>query len=162
MAGLVLVAPALPTNDPKNSWSTGGGLGRKLRFAAVRWILQVHHLRRPCAQLWPQLHPSSLCRVHLQSSSTQVLVIEWRNRSAKVEGMRNHMGHKVLPCTAWSTLRYCCTMQMDGPGLHYIRASYRKQAAQVAAGSSRMLRSRLPAEAQAGPILTPTLAALLA
>ena len=41
VAGLVLVAPALPTNDPKNSWSTGGGLGRKLRFAAVRAILQV-------------------------------------------------------------------------------------------------------------------------
>ena len=42
VAGLALVAPALPTNDPKNSWSTGGGLGRKLRFAAVRAILQVH------------------------------------------------------------------------------------------------------------------------
>ena len=38
-----MVAPALPTNDPKNSWSTGGGLGRKLRFAAVRAILQVRH-----------------------------------------------------------------------------------------------------------------------
>ena len=37
----MLVAPALPTNDPQNSWSTGGGLGRKLRFAAVRAILQV-------------------------------------------------------------------------------------------------------------------------
>lgn len=35
------MAPALPTNDPKNSWSTGGGLGRKLRFAAVRGILQA-------------------------------------------------------------------------------------------------------------------------
>ena len=43
----MLVAPALPTNDPKNSWSTGGGLGRKLRFAAVRAILQVHCLRAP-------------------------------------------------------------------------------------------------------------------
>ncbi len=41
-------------------------------------------------------------------------------------------------------------MQMDGPGLHYIRASYRKQAAQVAAGKSRMLRDRPPAEAQVG------------
>ena len=41
VAGLMLVAPALPTNDPQNSWSTGGGLGRKLRFAAVRAILQV-------------------------------------------------------------------------------------------------------------------------
>ena len=53
MAGLVLVAPALPTNDPKNSWSTGGGLGRKLRFAAVRAILQVHpaciYIRRAVA-----------------------------------------------------------------------------------------------------------------
>ena len=38
---------------------------------------------------------------------------------------------------------------MDGPGLHYIRASYGKQAAQVAAGQSRMLRSKPPAEAQA-------------
>ncbi len=44
-------------------------------------------------------------------------------------------------------------MQMDGPGLHYVRASYRKQAAQVAAGKSRMLRDRPPAEAQAGLIL---------
>ena len=44
------------------------------------------------------------------------------------------------------------TMQMDGPGLNYIRASYRKQAAQVAEGKSRMLRSRPPAEAQAGPL----------
>ena len=26
-------------------------------------------------------------------------------------------------------------LQMDGPGLHYIRRSYRKQAAQVARGS---------------------------
>ena len=42
-------------------------------------------------------------------------------------------------------------MQMDGPGLHYIRASYRKQAAQVTAGKSRMLCDRPPAEAQAGP-----------
>ena len=41
VAGLMLVAPALPTNDPQNSWSTGGGLGRKLRSAAVRAILQV-------------------------------------------------------------------------------------------------------------------------
>ena len=43
-----------------------------------------------------------------------------------------------------------CTAQMEGPGLHYIRASYRKQAAQVAAGNNRMLRNRSPAEAQAG------------
>ena len=60
-------------------------------------------------------------------------------------------------------LRGCCATQMDGPGLHYIRASYRKQAAQVAEGKSRMLRSRPPAEAQAGPnLLAHPLAALLA
>lgn len=44
-------------------------------------------------------------------------------------------------------------VQMDGPGLNYIRASYRKQAAQVVAGNSRMLRNRAPAEAQAWPLL---------
>lgn len=39
----MLVAPALPTNDPKNTFTAGGGLGRKLRFAAIRAILQVPH-----------------------------------------------------------------------------------------------------------------------
>ena len=45
-------------------------------------------------------------------------------------------------------------MQTDGPGLNYIRASYRKQAAQVAGGNSRMLKNRSPAEAQARPVFS--------
>ena len=45
-------------------------------------------------------------------------------------------------------------MQTDGPGLNYIRASYRKQAAQVAGGNSRMLKNRSPAEAQASTVFS--------
>ena len=49
-------------------------------------------------------------------------------------------------------------MQTDGPGLNYIRASYRKQAAQVAGGNSRMLKNRSPAEAQARPVFSLSIA----
>lgn len=48
--GLVLVAPAVPTNNPKNSWSRRGGLGRTLRLAATRAVLQVpskHWIKAP-------------------------------------------------------------------------------------------------------------------
>ena len=65
MAGLVLVAPALPTNDPKNSWSTGGGLGRKLRFAATRAILQV---RFACIPMW-RAGPPLLPHIAVESAS---------------------------------------------------------------------------------------------
>ncbi|CAL8466073.1 g5609 [Coccomyxa elongata] len=71
--GLVLVAPAVPTNNPKNSWSRRGGLGRTLRLAATRAILQL-----------------------------------------------------------------------DGPGLHYIRRSYRKQAASIAQGNLKMITRETP------------------
>ena len=57
----MLVAPALPTNDPKNSWSTGGGLGRKLRFAAVRAMLQVHIL---CKKLREHLPSQTAAQSH--------------------------------------------------------------------------------------------------
>lgn len=37
----MLVAPAVPTNDPKSSLSRRAGLIRKLRFAVVRAILKA-------------------------------------------------------------------------------------------------------------------------
>ena len=35
-------------------------------------------------------------------------------------------------------------MQLDGPGLHYIRRSYRKQAASIAQGNLKMLTRETP------------------
>ncbi len=46
VAGLLLVAPAIPMNNPEgNTWSRGGSsLGSKLRLGLTRAILQA---RRP-------------------------------------------------------------------------------------------------------------------
>ena len=45
VAGLLLVAPAIPMNNPEgNTWSRGGSsLGSKLRLGLTRAILQARH-----------------------------------------------------------------------------------------------------------------------
>ncbi len=122
---MVLVAPALPTNEPGGPPSRRS-LSWQLRMAYSRALLQVPRVLmgadgRPCIAVLIR-GCSFLYRFAFISRSLKLQI-----KNSSLMKPRHSMGHGFAQLDS-------CLLQTEGPALHYVRGTLLKKAEEVRGG----------------------------